>query len=149
MTSLPVTNFSQTGLVRLAVLWPPLIYSRTDEGQRAGRGGCLDHVPPCQWAPHPPPLPPVERNCVIMQQALSHSNAHHCLCKRAALLCATEQPRLYTWQRKSTAGQGRPQRGEGGNVCARFRPADTIRLLIGRNRQHKQSRELLEHHWSK
>lgn len=56
-------------------------------------------------SPSSPPAPPAERNCVIMQQAFSYSNAQHCLCKRAALLGATEQPRLYTWQWKSTEGQ--------------------------------------------
>ena len=43
----------------------------------------------------PPPPSPAERNCVIMPDSFYHSNRGHCLCKRLAPLCASEQPRHY------------------------------------------------------
>lgn len=55
------------------------------------------------------PPSPAERNCVIMPDLLYDSNQAHCLCKRAAPLCAAaEQPRPYTpaAENESTATGG-------------------------------------------
>lgn len=85
------------------------------------------------------PPSPAERNCVIMLHSFYDSNQAHCLCKRAAPLCAVaEQPGSYSAQNESTAArQGRRDRR---NVCSSPPSCKHQPLLsaIHANMQNKQ-----------
>lgn len=95
MTSHALTNFTPNQPATFMALPMPVIYSRPGPGVVWWRGGDGRGVGPVCLNISVLPSP-AERNCVIMPDSFYDSNQGYCLCKRAAPLCAAEQPRHYT-----------------------------------------------------